>query len=201
MADISLHYSSKAPLAGTYTAFNQIFATWRRRARERRELATLDHRTIRDLGLSTERDPVRGQQALLARLDPRIRSEPVSYPARAHPSPDPGRRSILSLPVDRRLFLCDLDGNCRPAADRARRLAMLLMHHDPAPPLLATAPAQSGQRFVEAVAMLGRILNEWRGRARRRREIAKLDRSCRRAISASAASQMQFEAQKPFWRA
>ena len=53
MADISLHFSSKAPLAGTYTAFNQIFATWRRRARERRELAHLDRRTIRDLGLST----------------------------------------------------------------------------------------------------------------------------------------------------
>jgi uncharacterized protein YjiS (DUF1127 family) len=53
MVDISLHYSSKAPLAGTYTALNQIFATWRRRARERRELATLDRRTIRDLGLTT----------------------------------------------------------------------------------------------------------------------------------------------------
>ena len=53
MADISLHYSSKAPLAGTYTAFSQILASWRRRARERRELATLDSRTIRDLGLTT----------------------------------------------------------------------------------------------------------------------------------------------------
>ena len=52
MADISLHFSSKAPLAGTYTAFNQIFATWRRRARERRELGQLDNRTLRDLGLS-----------------------------------------------------------------------------------------------------------------------------------------------------
>ena len=52
MADISLHFSSKAPLAGTYTAFNQILAGWRRRARERRELASLDSRTIRDLGLS-----------------------------------------------------------------------------------------------------------------------------------------------------
>jgi uncharacterized protein YjiS (DUF1127 family) len=52
MADLSLHYSSKAPLAGTYTAFNQILATWRRRARERRELATLDARGLRDLGLS-----------------------------------------------------------------------------------------------------------------------------------------------------
>ena len=52
MADISLHYSSKAPLAGTFTAFNQIFATWRRRSQERHELANLDHRAIRDIGLS-----------------------------------------------------------------------------------------------------------------------------------------------------
>lgn len=52
MADISLHYTSKAPLAGTFTAFNQILATWRRRARERQELARLDLRTLRDLGLS-----------------------------------------------------------------------------------------------------------------------------------------------------
>lgn len=53
MADLSLHYSSKAPLAGTFTAFNQIFATWRQRAKERRELATLDAHTLRDLGLSS----------------------------------------------------------------------------------------------------------------------------------------------------
>jgi len=52
MADISLHYTSKAPLAGTFTAFNQILATWRRRARERQELARLDQRTLRDLGLN-----------------------------------------------------------------------------------------------------------------------------------------------------
>jgi uncharacterized protein YjiS (DUF1127 family) len=54
MADISLHFSSKAPLAGTFTAFNQIFATWARRSRERRELAGLDHRTIRDLGTTPQ---------------------------------------------------------------------------------------------------------------------------------------------------
>ncbi|MBV8192758.1 MAG: DUF1127 domain-containing protein [Alphaproteobacteria bacterium] len=53
MADISLHFTSKAPLAGTYTALRQIFSTWGRRARERRELAHLDSRTIHDLGLST----------------------------------------------------------------------------------------------------------------------------------------------------
>jgi uncharacterized protein YjiS (DUF1127 family) len=52
MADLSLHYSSKAPLAGTFTVFSQILATWRRRAKERRELSTLDARTLRDLGLS-----------------------------------------------------------------------------------------------------------------------------------------------------
>lgn len=53
MANISLHYTSQAPLAGTYTAFGQILATWRRRAKERRELASLDHRTLRDLGISS----------------------------------------------------------------------------------------------------------------------------------------------------
>ncbi len=52
MADLSLHYSSKAPLAGTFTAFNQILATWRRRTKERRELSSLDSRTLHDLGLS-----------------------------------------------------------------------------------------------------------------------------------------------------
>ena len=52
MADISLHLSSKAPLAGTYTALNQILNTWRRRVRERRELAQLDSRSLRDLGLT-----------------------------------------------------------------------------------------------------------------------------------------------------
>ena len=52
MANISLHYTSQAPLAGTYTAFGQILATWRRRAKERRELANLDRRTMRDLGIS-----------------------------------------------------------------------------------------------------------------------------------------------------
>jgi uncharacterized protein YjiS (DUF1127 family) len=52
MADISLHFSSKAPLAGTFTAFAQILQTWRRRAHQRKELAQLDSRTLRDLGLS-----------------------------------------------------------------------------------------------------------------------------------------------------
>ena len=52
MANISLHYSSQAPLAGTLTAFRQILATWRERARQRRELVNLDYRTMRDLGIS-----------------------------------------------------------------------------------------------------------------------------------------------------
>ena len=53
MANISLHHSSQAPLlAGSFTAFGQILATWRERAKQRRELATLDYRTMRDLGIS-----------------------------------------------------------------------------------------------------------------------------------------------------
>lgn len=52
MADISLHYRSEVPLMATVAAVGQLIATWRRRAQERRELAILDHRTIRDLGLS-----------------------------------------------------------------------------------------------------------------------------------------------------
>jgi len=52
MADISLHYSSKAPLAGTFTALAQILGTWRRRSHDRQELAKLDTRSLRDLGLT-----------------------------------------------------------------------------------------------------------------------------------------------------
>ena len=52
MANISLHYSSQASMAGTFTAFGQVLATWRERARQRRELANLDYRTMRDLGIS-----------------------------------------------------------------------------------------------------------------------------------------------------
>lgn len=39
-------------MAGGFTAFGQILATWRERARQRRELANLDYRTMRDLGIS-----------------------------------------------------------------------------------------------------------------------------------------------------
>ena len=52
MADISLHFSSKTPLAGTFTAFAHVVGTWRERARERRELAQLDARSLHDLGLN-----------------------------------------------------------------------------------------------------------------------------------------------------
>ncbi len=52
MADISLHYSSKAPLAGTFTAFANVLQLWRQRAHGRQELARLDHRALRDLGLT-----------------------------------------------------------------------------------------------------------------------------------------------------
>ena len=47
MANISLHYTSQATLAGTVAAFG-----WRERAKQRRELANLDYRTMRDLGIS-----------------------------------------------------------------------------------------------------------------------------------------------------
>lgn len=52
MTDISLHYRTEVPLTATVSAVGQLFATWRQRARERQELATLDYRMIRDLGLS-----------------------------------------------------------------------------------------------------------------------------------------------------
>ncbi len=52
MANISIHHhASELPLQGTFTAYRELFALWRRRAEARRELATLDLRTIRDLGL------------------------------------------------------------------------------------------------------------------------------------------------------
>ena len=52
MADISLHYSSKAPLAGTYTAFANVLQLWRQRNHDRQELAKLDTRSLRELGLT-----------------------------------------------------------------------------------------------------------------------------------------------------
>ncbi|MFN4015891.1 MAG: DUF1127 domain-containing protein [Reyranella sp.] len=52
MANISLHHSSHVPLAGAVTAFGQTLAIWRERTRQRRELGKLDHRMMRDLGIS-----------------------------------------------------------------------------------------------------------------------------------------------------
>ncbi|MBS0526196.1 MAG: DUF1127 domain-containing protein [Proteobacteria bacterium] len=52
MAALSLHYSSKAPLAGTVSAFANVLQLWRRRSRDRRELAKLDTRSLRELGLT-----------------------------------------------------------------------------------------------------------------------------------------------------
>ncbi len=66
MADLSLHYSSKAPLAGTFAAFSRIFAAWRQRAKERKELSTLDARTAARPRSERQRRQFRGQQALLA---------------------------------------------------------------------------------------------------------------------------------------
>jgi uncharacterized protein YjiS (DUF1127 family) len=48
--------------------------------------------------------------------------------------------------------------------------------------------------------LLRRLLAEWRRRAYSRREIAKLDYSTLHDLGLSA-GQMQFEAEKPFWRA
>jgi len=53
MADIHLHFSSRAPLAGTFDSLNRIAAEWRRRNRERRDLAQLTSRDLSDLGIST----------------------------------------------------------------------------------------------------------------------------------------------------
>ena len=53
MADIHLHFSSRAPLAGTFDSLNRITAEWRRRNRERRDLAQLTSRDLSDLGIST----------------------------------------------------------------------------------------------------------------------------------------------------
>ncbi len=52
MADISLHYRAETPLAATVTAVGELIALWRRRSRDRHDLARLDERAARDLGLS-----------------------------------------------------------------------------------------------------------------------------------------------------
>ena len=60
MADISLHFSSRTPLAGTFTAFANVIGTWRTRARERRELSQLDARSLRDLRARFGKEGIRG---------------------------------------------------------------------------------------------------------------------------------------------
>jgi len=50
------------------------------------------------------------------------------------------------------------------------------------------------------LAHLGRLLQEWRRRARSRREIATLDERTIRDLGLST-GQLRFEAEKPFWRA
>ena len=56
MVDLSLHRSSApslaSPLGAPLAAANRLLHRWRRRSRDRRELARLDHRALRDLGLS-----------------------------------------------------------------------------------------------------------------------------------------------------
>lgn len=54
MVDLSLHRSPvAAPLAAApFAAAFRLVETWRRRARERAEMTKLDHRALRDLGLS-----------------------------------------------------------------------------------------------------------------------------------------------------
>jgi len=52
MAAISLHSTSRASVGGAFAAVAGVIGTWRERARERRELALLDARSLRDLGLN-----------------------------------------------------------------------------------------------------------------------------------------------------
>jgi uncharacterized protein YjiS (DUF1127 family) len=53
MAHISLPYTPHhSQLARPFAALGELVSAWRFRARSRRELANLDHRTLRDLGLS-----------------------------------------------------------------------------------------------------------------------------------------------------
>lgn len=52
MANITLHNTTEGPLAALTSAARDVLVTWRMRVQQRRELATLDHRMVRDLGLS-----------------------------------------------------------------------------------------------------------------------------------------------------
>ena len=54
MVDLTFHSALHAhrPRAGFVVGLAGLLATWRRRTRERTELAQLDHRVLRDLGIS-----------------------------------------------------------------------------------------------------------------------------------------------------
>ena len=56
------------------------------------------------------------------------------------------------------------------------------------------------QRLFCLLSMLRAVLAEWHCRARSRREISSLDCDTIRDLGLSA-SQMRFEAEKPFWQA
>ena len=45
-----------------------VLSEWRRRVRSRREIATVDDCTLRDLGLSASQMQLRGTKTILARL-------------------------------------------------------------------------------------------------------------------------------------
>ena len=115
MADISLHYSSKAPLAGTFTAFSQILATWRRRAPATAASSPLST-TARCATSASARASIQFEankpfwRALIFELRSRARFPTLRGP---FPLRTTGRRSTLSLPVDRRLFLCLRLCGCR----------------------------------------------------------------------------------------
>jgi uncharacterized protein YjiS (DUF1127 family) len=52
MAHISLPYTSQPLHLGSFATFAEVLKTWRQRARARHELANLDQRTLRDIGVS-----------------------------------------------------------------------------------------------------------------------------------------------------
>ncbi len=54
MANISIHDRPHLGLSFGGSALAHMFRTWRTRARQRAELAHLDHRMVRDLGLSAQ---------------------------------------------------------------------------------------------------------------------------------------------------
>ena len=156
MADISLHYSSKAPLAGTFTAFSQILATWRRRAQRaaRARQPRLPH-AARPRP-ERQRHPVRGQQALLARAkSPNPEPGPfVTLPGLIPLRTLAGGRSSASLSTAGFFFARECPHR---APDRTSPAALLLWRHD-----LANYPAIP-ERMVavaRAAAARSRLLDD-----------------------------------------